>query len=454
MTESAMQVEIENLSEVKRKVQIEVPSTEVARELDRAYKQLGKRAKVKGFRPGKVPRSVLEMYYRKEIEQEVSDVLVRRSLAEALQDKDLEPVNLSWPEAPPPVVAGQDYRFSVELEVSPEFTAADYLGLELAAPEVEVTDDEVDKRIDEIREHNAVLKPPEAERPIQEGDFVVLDYQGYFAGEAVAGANAAGAYFEVGSGKFNLDFERNLVGLAVGAESRFAVSLPEDFANPLIAGKVVEFQVKILEVKEKLVEELDDAFAQKLGGNFQTVADLRTAVREDIIKGKERERQSYLENQIADQLLAKHEFEVPPSMVQQEQENMLREQAQQYRQYGMDIANMDTGKMAEVLKPMAERRVRVKLVLGRIARQEGLAVDDAEVDAALARIAVHSGREVAEVKKFYEEHNLREILRQELLDDKTMKMVQDKAEISAAAPEGEAAAAAEAAKEEAEEKDE
>ena len=158
MTESAMKVEIENLSEVKRKLRIEVPSTEVTQEMDRAYRQLGKRAKVKGFRPGKVPRSVLEMYYRKEIEQEVSDILVRRSLGEALKDKDLDPINLSWPEAPPPVVSGQDYRYSVELEVPPEFSAQDYLGLKLEAPEVEVTDDEVDKRLDEIRESGVSRK--------------------------------------------------------------------------------------------------------------------------------------------------------------------------------------------------------------------------------------------------------------------------------------------------------
>ena len=144
MTESAMKVEIENLSEVKRKLKIEVPSTEVTQEVDRAYRELGKRAKVKGFRPGKVPRSVLEMYYHKEIEQEVSDTLVRRSLGEALKDNDLDPINLDWPEALPPVAAGQDYRFTVELEVSPEFTAQDYLGLKLAAPEVEVADLEVD----------------------------------------------------------------------------------------------------------------------------------------------------------------------------------------------------------------------------------------------------------------------------------------------------------------------
>ena len=433
MTESAMKVEIENLSEVKRKLKIEVPSTEVTQEVDRAYRELGKRAKVKGFRPGKVPRSVLEMYYHKEIEQEVSDTLVRRSLGEALKDNDLDPINLDWPEALPPVAAGQDYRFTVELEVSPEFTAQDYLGLKLAAPEVEVADLEVDQRLEEIRQHNALLKPPAEDRGAQEGDFVVLDYQGYFAGEPVEGAKAEGTYMEVGAGKFNVDFERNLIGLKEGAEARFAVSLPDDFANPLIAGKVIEFQVKILEVKEKVVAELDETFVRNLGGNFQTVADLRTAVREDIIKGKERERQAHLENQVADQLLAKHEFEVPPSLVQQEQESMFRDQMERYSQYGMNVANMDTGKMAEVLKPMAERRVRVKLVLARIADQEGLTVDDAEVDAALASIAVHSGKDVAEVKKFYEEHDLKGILQRELLDNKTMKMVLDKAEISALA---------------------
>ena len=121
MTQNAVKVEVENLSEVKRKLMIEVPSTEVTEEVDRAYRQLGKSAKVKGFRPGKVPRSILEMYYRKQIEEEVSDALVRRSLSEALKEKDLEPVHLSWPEPPPAAVAGEDYRYSVELEVTPKF---------------------------------------------------------------------------------------------------------------------------------------------------------------------------------------------------------------------------------------------------------------------------------------------------------------------------------------------
>ena len=211
---------------------------------------------------------------------------------------------------------------------------------------MEVTDAEVDARLEEIRQGNALLKPPAEERGIKAGDFVVLDYQGFFAGEPVEGAKAEGTYMEVGSGKFNAEFETNLLGLKAGAEARFAVDLPNDFANPLIAGKVIDFAVKVQEVKEKVVAELDDTFAQNLGGNFQTLADLRSAVREDIIKGKERERQAYLENQVADRLLARHQFEAPPSLIAQEQENMLRDQMDRFRQQGFSAGRHGHGEDA------------------------------------------------------------------------------------------------------------
>jgi trigger factor len=372
------------------------------------------------------------MYYRKEIEQEVSDALVRRSLAEAMKEKDLEAINLSWPEPPPAVVAGENYRYTVDLEVSPEFTAEDYLGLDLAAPEVEVSEAEVDARVEEIRQRNALLKPPLESRGVQAGDFVVLDYQAYYAGQAAEGGKAEGTYVEVGSGKLNADFENNLLGLMEGAESRFAVDLPNDFANPLLAGKSVEFEVKILEVKEKSVPDLDDTFAKSLGGNFQSLSDLREAVREDIIKGKERERQAYLENQVQDQLLARHTFETPPSLLQQEHENMFREQWERLSQYGMNPEQMDHSKMLEAIKPMAERRARVKILLERIAEQESMEVDEAEVDATLARIAVHSGQDVNEVRKFYRERDLMGALRRQLRDEKTMKLLLDKANVSTA----------------------
>ncbi len=430
MSQSAVKAEVENLSEVKRKLSIEVPADEVTGEVDRAYRELSKQAKVKGFRPGKVPRSVLEMYYHKQINEEVSEALVRHSLSVALKEKDLEAVNLTWPEPPPAVVAGQDYRYSVEIEVTPKFEVQDYRGLELAAAPVEVSDAEVEARLEEVRQQNALLKPPRENRPIQAGDFVVHDYQAYFAGEPAEAGKAEGAYVEVGSGKFNAEFEKNLLGLMEGAESRFAVELPNDFANPLLAGKAVEFQVKIQEVKEKVVADLDDNFAKALGGNFQTLDALREAVREDIIKGKERERQAILENQVHDQLISRHPFEVPPSLVKQEQENLFREQWERYSQYGIDPAQMDHTKLLEALKPMAERRARIKILLERLAEQESLSVDDAEVEATLARIAVHSGKEVTEVRKFYQERDLTGALKEQLRAEKAMKLLLDAAKVN------------------------
>ena len=437
MTESAMKVEVEDLSAVKRKMRIEVPSAEVAKEVDRAYRKWGKQAKVKGFRPGKVPRSVLELYYRKEVEQEVSEDLVRRSLGEALKEKGLEPVDLNWPEPMPLVVAGEDFRFSVEMEVPPEFQVENYQGLALKAPEVEVTDAQVDERLLEIREGNAILRPLAEPRSIQEGDFVALDYQGYFAGKALPEAKQENYLLEAGAGRFNLDFEKQLLGLAVDGEARFAVELPPDFFNPLLAGKVVEFEVKVQAIKEKVVPDLDDEFVQGLGGNFQKVADLREAVREDIIKGKERERQNLLEDQVLEQLLRAHEFEVPPSLIQQEVESLFREQWQRMAQHGIKMEGLDQGKMLESMRPTAERRVRTRLLLERIALQEGITLDDAELEAGLQRVAAGAGRDLAQVRQFYQENKLMGVLRRQLQDEKTMKFVLDQAQI-VPAPEAEA----------------
>lgn len=432
MTETAIHVDMEDLGPVKRKLAIVVPKEEVSREVARAYKDLGKKAKVKGFRPGKIPRSVLEMYYKKQVEQDVSDALVRRSLGEALKEKELDPVGMSWPEPTPPVVEGQDYRYVVELEIPPRITVENYLGLILDDPGAPVPDEAVEARLEEIRQANAMLQPIPEPRPVQEGDYVILDYQGYFAGQALEEAKAENAYLEVGAGKFNQDFEGNLVGLNVGAETRFAVDLPNDFFNPLIAGKTVEFQVKLHDIKERLAPDLDDDFAQSLGGKFQTLADLRETVREDIMKGKKRERKAQLEQQVLEKLIASHPFDLPPSLVKQEQESMLRDQLANLQQYNINFEGLDFQKMLENVKPRAEFRVKSRLLLDQIARQEGITLEETEMEDLLQRLAGSSGKTVSQVREFYRDNNLMDALRQQLLHEKTMKMLIDQADTGAA----------------------
>ncbi len=429
MMEPNTNVQMESLSDIKRKLQIVVPSAEVITELNRAYKDLAKRAKVKGFRPGKVPRSVLEMYYKKQVQEEVSDLLVRRSLEEALRDQSLEAVGLNWPEPLPPLVSGEDFRYLVEVEIPPEFSAENYQGLTLEDPGVEFSEDQVESRLEEIRQSNAMLSPLKEPRGAQEGDFVVLDYQGYFAGEALTEGKADNIYLELGTGKFNLDFEKNLVGVAPGGETRFAVELPTDFFNPLLAGKVIEFQVKVHEVKEKAVPELDDAFAQSLGGDFQTMSDLRQAVRDDIIKSRERERQGRLEEQALDQLIASHTFEAPPSLIRQEQESIIRDQFQFMQSQGMNLEGMDVERMLENVKPKAERRVRVRFIFDKIAAQENVTLGEGELEQGIARIAERSGRPASQVRQFYEDNNLMEGLNRQLRDEKVMQLILDAANL-------------------------
>jgi len=420
-------VQVENLSDIKRKLQIVVPSGEVSAEMNRAYKDLGKKAKVKGFRPGKVPRSVLEMYYKKQVQEEVSDLLVRRSLGEALRETSLEAVGFNWPEPLPPVIDGEDFRYQVEVEVPPEFEVDNYLGLTLEDPGADVSEEAAEARLEEIRQSNAMLEPVQEDRGVQEGDFVILDYQGYFAGEALPEARADNTYLEVGSGKFNLDFERQLIGFKPGSEARFSVDLPPDFFNPLLAGKVIDFEVKVHEIKTQAVPELDDAFAQSLGGDFQTVADLRQAVREDIINNRERERQGRLEERALDQLIANHSFEVPPSLIRQEQENLVRDQIQFMQSHGLNIEGLDVEGMLERVKPKAERRVRTRLIFDKIAAKEEVVLNEEELEEGLARIAQRSGSTTPQVRKFYEENNLMGSLRTQLRDEKVMQLIIDSA---------------------------
>jgi trigger factor len=179
-----------------------------------------------------------------------------------------------------------------------------------------------------------------------------------------------------------------------------------------------------------VVPELDDAFAQSLGGNFQTLADLRQAIRDDIIKNSERERQGRLEEQALDQIIAAHPFEAPPSLVRQEQEGILRDQVQFMQQQGLNVQGMDVEKMLERLKPKAERRVRVRLIFDKIAAQEKVSLESADLEEGLARIAEQSRRPVDQVRQFYEDNQLMEGLSRQLRDEKIMKLIVDSAQLA------------------------
>ncbi len=431
---TSIKVDVEESSPVIRKLTVAVASQEVDQKINRAYQMWGKKAKVKGFRPGKAPRTVLERYFGKQIEEEVSQDILRASLDEAIKEVNLHPVMIRFPDKIPPLVVGGDYRYAVEVEVPPEFTPENYSGVELQANDVKVTDEMVEQKLKEIQDHNAVLKPVTG-RAIQTGDWAVFDYDTKVNGEPVEGGRAENYFLEVGLNKFNTEVETYLIGKNAGFEGEIAVDLPKDFYNPLIAGRTVDFTIKIKDIQEREVPALDDEFAKNLGGQFQNLEELREAVRQDIQKRLDDQRKSNLREQLLTALIDRNSFEVPPSMIRREQESMLKEQINMMQRRGLNVMGMDEEKLLDALRPMAERRTRTHLLLEKIAAAEEISVGDEDLAAGYQRIAdaVHETPE--NVRKFYQENYLVEDLVRQLREDKTVDLLLERAVISAPAVE-------------------
>jgi trigger factor len=435
-----MEVKVEEISPVERRLSVAVPSQNVDKQMELAYRSWGKKAKIKGFRPGKVPRSILQRYYGKEIEEQVSQELFRQSLNEALDEAKLQPVMVKAPHNLPPLVQGDVFSYSVELEVAPDFTPENYLNLELESTPVAVTGEMVDGRLEELRQRQATLEPIPEERPVKEKDFVVLDYQAYENDVAIEGGGSENAYLEVGAGKLPVEFENRLVGLNKGEEITFPMEVPADFINPAIAGKSVEFKVKVLEIKKLAVPDLDDVFAQSFSEEFKTLDDLRQAVHLDLERRGERENYEKLRQQAMDLIVQNNPVEVPPSLIRQEQERLVRQQLQMLEGRGLNIAGLDPEKMLERVKEVAEKQTRINLILDKIAAQEGLTVTDEDMEAGYQRIAHQAGDSLEMVKKIYQQRHLEEDFRNQIRGEITIEFLIEKANVKGAtAPETAAA---------------
>jgi trigger factor len=428
-----MEVKLEEISPVERKLSVAVPSQNVDKQMDLAYRNWGKKAKIKGFRPGKIPRSILQQYYGKEIEEQVSQELFRQSLNEALDEVKLQPVMVKMPKSLPPLVQGDAFSYSVELEVAPDFTPEKYLNLDLNSAPVVVTEEMVDGRLEDLRQRQANLVPILEERPIRDKDFVVLNYQAYENGAAIEGGGSENAYLEVGAGKLPAEFENRLVGLKKGEDVAFTMDVPADFINPAIAGKSVEFKVNVVEIKKLEVPELDEVFAQTLSEKFKTLAELRQAVLVDLEQRGERENYEKLRQQLLDQIIENNPVEVPPSLIRQEQERLVGQQLNMLQGRGLNIAGLDPEKMLERVLEVAQKQTRVNLILDKIAALEGLTVTDEDMEAGYQRVADQAGDSPQMVKKVYQQRQLVDDLKSQILAEKTVEFLIDKANVNSAA---------------------
>ena len=424
-----MKVSIEQISEIASRVSVELPEEAVRGQLRKAYNHLNRSAKVRGFRPGKVPLTILKRHYGDQVNHEVGLELVNDTLMEAVEQTGMEIVS-QYDLDREPLQEGEPFRYSFVVEVKPRVHAQNYRNIPAKRPPVDVSDEEVTAELAVRRQENFHLRSLEEPRPIQQGDHAVLDFKAFVDGNPVPDGEAMGFHLEVGSNRFNPEFENKLIGANKGEDREIQVNFPVDYGNKNLAGKETIFQVAVKDIKEKVLPELNDEFAKSLG-EFESLKDLRSAIRQELESSKRKRIDDEVWVQLCDELLKRNPFEVPKSMVEQELQRMLdtisfRLSAQNLT---LEQAGMDESTFKKQNRQMAERRVRTSILLERISHQEGLEISDEELEGALHSTAEKMNQSVDKVRDFYLRNNIMNSYRHQLLEEKVINFLQDQAYI-------------------------
>jgi trigger factor len=425
-----MKVQIENTGPFGKKISFEIPSDVVSRQIETTYRALNRNVKLKGFRPGKVPRSILERHYKSQVENEVISKLIEESYEKAVAEHQLFPVS------PPTLIdrtfeTGKDFTYTLSIEVKPEISVEGYLGLQVEMPAVEVSPEEGDHQLRLLQDTHAQLKPLEIQRPVQEKDFVLIDFVGKLDGQALEGWNVQNHLVEAGSKTLVGELDVHLIGLAVNQEKEIALTLPASYPKAEWAGKTIQVHVIVKEIKEKILHPLDDEFAKDVG-EFKTLAELKERLRTSLTEQKQAQANQAAKENLLNLLREKNPFPVPPGMVDSHVETLIARTELQLSRQGLkfDEASRDQTKLRESFRPRAEKEVRDSLILEKIAAREQLAVSDPELDARLEKMAAGLNQRVEALKNYYQKENRLQNLRALMLEEKTLDFLLSKATIT------------------------
>ncbi|SDQ45629.1 trigger factor [Virgibacillus salinus] len=383
---------------------IEVSPEEFDRGLDQAFKKVVKDVQIPGFRKGKVPRKIFENRFGVEsLYQDAVDIILPDAYMKAVEETGIEPIE--QPEVDiEEIEQGKELIFTAKVTVKPEATLGEYKGLEVEEQSVDVTDEDVNHEIEHQREHQAELIIKE-EGTVEEGDTVVMDFEGFLDGEAFEGGKGEDHSLEIGSGQFIPGFEEQLVGKKSGEETEIEITFPEDYHAEQLAGQKAVFKVKIHDVKTKELPELDDEFAKDVDEEVETLEELKTKKKEELEAQKKQDADNQMRESLIEQASDNTEVEIPESMVNTELDRMLKEFEQRLQQQGMTMdmyfqfSGQDEDALKEQMKEDAQKRVKTNLTLEAIFNAENLEVTDEDVDAELTNMASMYGAEVEQLKQ-------------------------------------------------------
>ena len=419
-----MQSQVDELSPVLISVKVEIPWDTVSQDLDAAYRKAQKSAKIRGFRPGKVPRSVVQKLMGPAVRNEVANALVQQGLSKAIAEHDLDPVAI--PEVDAPEFAdGSSFTFTAKMEIRPTIDELKLDALVVERQVTRITDAAVDQELQRLREQNGELVAPDPARPAREGDSLTFSVQVSLDGTDFPDLSTEKSVARVGGGRLLPELEAGLPGLEIGVPKTIDVKFPEDYGREELKGKTAQLTLTVSEIQENVLPALDDEFAKDL--DYDSLEAMRTAVRKQLEEAAEARTRAMLHDALVQKLIDENPIPLPPSMVEKQHSRMIQEflQFQRYMNPNVDPAANDL----EEMKTEAERKVRGALLLGEIARRENMEVTEAEVEQELDKVAERTGKHIAKVRADHQGAAL-ERLQSRLLEDKLLEYLRSKATIT------------------------
>ena len=422
-----MSLKSSNLLETnKYELEVSVDGKTFNDAIGQVFKKQAKKINVPGFRKGKAPRAIIEKLYGKDVfYDDAMQECYPDALMEAAKEAGIKIVTTTNLEV---VEASEDgFTFKAEVIVEPEIEVKDYKGIEVTKKSTEVTDEMINEEIEKVRDRNSRMVTVE-DRAAQNGDIAVIDFEGFTDGVAFEGGKAENYNLELGSGNFIPGFEEQIVDHKTGEEFSINVKFPEDYQSEDLKGKDAEFKIKLHEIKTKELPEVDDEFVKDVSEK-ETLDEYKEELKENISKRLESEAEKDVDDQLVNALLEKIEGEIPEQMYDNEANSMLREFDMRLRSQGMDMntylqyTGMNIDSVKEMYKNEAERRVKMRLILEKIAKLENITPSEEDIEAEYKKMAESYNMDIENVKSAIPQENLTE----DLAVEKAMKFVKDNA---------------------------
>lgn len=439
-----MDYKVEEISPVMRKINVTVEAEEANAALSAAVAIYRARYEIKGFRRGKAPSSVVESKYRTQLYSEATTDLINYQINEILGGLGLMPLSRIDVDSGQ-LVRDQEFTYTISFEIAPDFELPDYQGLDVELEKAEVKEEEVREVEQRILHNAATVKPIEEDRLAADGDIVVITFGAYKGEEIFQGIQAENFELTLGEKQALPEFETMLKTLKTGEKGECEVVFPADFINPAMAGETLTMRATLHSIKTRILPELTDEVAKRAGG-FETVEKMQDAIRQSYLHSRQQLNKSLAQKKLLDQLVAKVDFPLPPSMVENRMDRLLADLEHKLDRQGKGLQSL--GKSMEELREgtraQAEEAVRGEIFLLAVAKKENLEVKPEEIDAALTQIARQNRQDLLSLKQYYEENNLIFPLKDRLLADKAIELVFERAnkiEVAAKPAEGDAAEA-------------